>query len=133
RAVILAAGEARKPAADLAVAGNQFALAPLAQLSDGGDTVARQLLLERRADAPDQPHRLGGQEIKSIAAAEHGEAARLVQVGRDLGEKLVVGEADRDGHADLALDAAREQCQGARRRTAMDALRAGEVEKGLVD
>src|SRR6185312_15569941 len=42
RAVILAAGEARKPAADRAVAGNQFALAPLAQLSDGGDTVARQ-------------------------------------------------------------------------------------------
>jgi hypothetical protein len=70
---------------------------------------------------------------KERASAYDGEAARLFQVGRDLGEELAVGEPDRDADADLGLDAPRELRQHERRRAAMQPLGSGEVEEGLVD
>ena len=47
---------------------------------------------------------LAARKPKRLGAADHREAARLVEIGRDLGEELVVREADRDGDADLFLD-----------------------------
>ena len=43
-----------------------------------------------------KPHRLVGEEPHGLAGAQHGEAARLVEVGGDLGQELVGGEPDRD-------------------------------------
>ena len=40
--------------------------------------------------------------VDRLGLADHREAARLLEVGGDLGEELVEGEADRDGDADLA-------------------------------
>ena len=56
------------------------------------------------ADAVDEAHRLVGEEGRGFGLPEHGETARLVEVGGDLGEELVGGEPDRDSDADLLLD-----------------------------
>ena len=73
------------------------------------------------------------EEGERLASADHREAARLLEVGGDLGEELVEGEADRDGDADLVLDPPREPGEAQRRRRAVQPLGAGKVEKGLVD
>ena len=65
--------------------------------------------------------------------ADHREAARLVEVGGDLGEILAVGEPHRDGDADLLLDLAGEARQHQRRRHAVQPLGSREIEEGLVD
>ena len=68
-----------------------------------------------------------------LRASDRGKAARLVEIGRDLCQKLVVAEPDRDGDADLVFDAFLEARQGQRRRRVVHPLRAGQVEKSLVD
>ena len=50
----------------------------------------------------------GARKATASAAADHREAARLLEVRGDLGEELVVRQADRDGDADLRLDPRRE-------------------------
>ena len=44
----------------------------------------------------------GARKAGASAGAEHGKAARLVEIGRDLGEEFVAGQPDRDGDAELA-------------------------------
>ena len=61
------------------------------------------------------------------------EAARLVEVGGDLGQELVVGEADRGGDAELALDARLQAGEEDGGRRVVQPLGAGEVEEGLVE
>src|SRR6185437_16519269 len=115
-AVVLAAREAREAPADGAVAGGQLALLHRLKLADARDPVAGEAALQRRADAPEQADRPLGEERERLGPADDREAARLVEVGGDLGEELVVAEPDRDGDADLALDAAGKECKNARRR-----------------
>ncbi len=92
---------------------------------------------ERRAhllaDAPDEGHRLGRQESRGLALAQHGKSARLVEVGRELGQELVLRQADRHRDADLVLDRAREAGERTGGRAAVQPLGAGEIEEGLVD
>jgi hypothetical protein len=119
--------------ADRAVAPRQLAVVEGTQLANLRDAVARQPLGQGGADAPDQPDRLGAEELGRFSAPDDREAARLVEIGGDLGEELVVAEPDRDGDADLALDAAGQLHHRMRRRAAVQQLGAGQVEKGLVD
>ena len=75
----------------------------------------------------------GAEEVGGLGAADDPEAAGLVEVGGDLGEELVVGEADRDGQAELALDAGLQAGEEDDGRGAVQALGAGKVEEGLVE
>jgi len=68
-----------------------------------------------------------------LLATDDGEAARLVEIGGDLGEELVVGEADGNGDADFVLDALCEAAHADGGACVMQPLGAGEIEKGLVD
>jgi len=58
-----------------------------------GDAEGVQSPLQRRADAREQAHGRGGEDIARIGA-EHGESARLVPSGRDLGQQPVRREPD---------------------------------------
>ena len=89
--------------------------------------------LARFADTEDERHRLWRQERRRLGAAEHGKAARLVEIGSDLGQKFVAGEPDRDGDAQLLLDVAGKARQGLGRPHAVQPLGAGEIEKRFVD
>ncbi len=91
------------------------------------------LLLQRRADAPDERDRLVGKEAPGFGPADDREAARLVQIGGDLGQRLVVGEPDRGGDPDLGLDAPDQPDERARRARPVQPLGAREIEEGLVD
>jgi hypothetical protein len=71
------------------------------------------------ADAEDEAHRLFGEERLRFARAQDRKAARLVEIGGDLGEKLVAGKPDRDGDAELSFDLGGEARQHLRGRQAM--------------
>ena len=66
------------------------------ELADQRDPVAGKTLLHGLAHAQWKANRLVGEEGPRLGPAEDGEAARLVQVGGDVGQELVVAEADRD-------------------------------------
>ena len=119
--------------ANLPVARDQNPFVDALQITDGGNAVARQAALQRLADAPQDGNRLVAQEVDRLGAADYSEAARLVEVRGDLGEELVVAQTDRDGDADLALDAPGQHRQCLRRCPAMQPFGAGEVEEGFVD
>ncbi len=51
-----------------------------------------------------KPTGLGARNAGASSGRDHGKAARLVEIGGDLGEELVGGEPDRDGDAEIALD-----------------------------
>ena len=104
RAVVEPVREACEPCALGAVAARQFDLAGALQVADGAHAVACEPLLRHLAYAEDQRHRFGRQERRRLAAAEHREAARLVEIGGDLGEELVAGEPDRYRDAERVLD-----------------------------
>ncbi len=50
----------------------------------------RQGRLPGLADAPDDAHGSGAQEVGGLGPADHREPARLVEIGGNLGEELVV-------------------------------------------
>ena len=60
----------------------------------GGDDSANPRLvqrsLRRRTNAPDQPHRFFVQEISGFCLANHREPARLVEVGCNFGQELIM-------------------------------------------
>ena len=118
------AGEAQPGAA---VAARHRRLAARLDLPDEPDAVAPQAAGESRPHAGDLAHRQGREERKRFRAADNREAPRLVEVRRELGQQLVVAQADRHGDADLALDPARE------RRKAPGRLGALEIHIGFVD
>ncbi len=123
-------GEAR---AGFAVAADEVGGIGLLQLADGRIAVLAQGLGEDLAHAVDQAHGLPGEKAQRLGAADDGEAAGLVEVGRDLGEELVVAEAHRDGNAHLLLDLAGEAGEHFGRAGAVEGRGAGEIEKGFVD
>ena len=88
---------------------------------------------EGLADAPDQRHRLRGEERRRLGLADHRKAARLRHVGRDLGEELAIGQPDRNGDADLPLDVAWRTARAPAPAASVQPLGAGEVEERLVD
>ena len=81
------------------------------QIADGAQAILGEPRLRHLADAQDQRHRLAREEGDRLGAAEHGEAARLVEIGSDLGEELVAGQSNRNGDLDLALDSVGEARQ----------------------
>ena len=112
---------------------HQLDLVGALQVGDGAKAALHQPLLRRGADAEDEADRLVGQHLARLVLVEHGKAARLVEVGGDLGQELVAGQADRDGDADVALDVAGKARQHLCRDHAVHALGAGEIEERLVD
>ena len=75
----------------------------------------------------------GARKPSRFACAQHGKAARLVEIGSDLGQEFVAGESDRDGDRELLLDLGGKARQHLGRREAVQALGAGEIEERLVD
>src|SRR5205814_6021716 len=96
-AAVLTARQAAEPRPDPAVARRQIALVEGAELADPGDAVGGEPALHRAADAPQPADRLVGEKTPRLGAADHRETARLVETGSQLGQELVVAEADRDG------------------------------------
>src|SRR5581483_1123219 len=121
------------PQTFLAVAPHQIGLRGALQIGDDAETVLRQLRRADRANAVNEADGLWRQEGSRFGAAEHGEAARLVEIGGDLGEELVAGQPDRDGDPALALYLAGEAGQRLGWDHAVQTLGAGEIEKRLVD
>ncbi len=94
-AVVDAAGEPRTAARPRRRSGasGRASLGAL-QVADRAEAVAREPLLRHLADAEDERHRLvGARKAAASRAAEHRKAARLVEVGGDLGEELVARRA----------------------------------------
>jgi hypothetical protein len=133
RAVIFAARQVIEPLAHHAVAAHQGGFLHCLQLPDGADAVALQRGREGLADAPDQRHGSGRQERQRLLLADHREAARLVEIGSDLGEKLAVGQTDRKGDADLGLDPGRKARQRAGRGVLVKPLGARKIQERLID
>src|SRR5262249_23462620 len=133
RGPVSAGRQLRQPPAEAAVARDQLALVEAAQLADPGDTVRREAPLHRAADAPQPADGLIGQKIGGFGPAEHGEAARPVQIGGELRPKLVVAEPDGRGDPVRYLDPPGERGEELCRRGAVQCLRAAEIEKRLID
>ena len=75
----------------------------------------------------------GAKKALRLGLADDGEAARLLQLGGQLGEELVAGEADGNGDADLALDAGGDQRQRLGSGRGLGAVVVGEVEIGFIE
>ena len=103
------------------------------ELADAVEAVRLEALAERLSHAPDQAHGPLGEEGARLGPPDHGEAARLVEIGGDLGEELVVGEPDRDGDAEGLRDAALEARERAGGTAMVEPGGAGEIEEGLID
>ena len=97
------ARKAKEPRAFRSVPACQFALAGALEVADGPQSVARETLLRHLADPENQTDRFRGKKGSRLSGAQDCESARFVEVGRDLGQKLVAGEADRDGDGELLL------------------------------
>ena len=132
-AAVLAAREFVEAAAQPAVSGQQFLFVHCLKLTDCPDAVARQFSAHGLADAPNDTDRLGGKKCLGLGPADDRKAARFVEVGRDLGQELVVAQPYRSGHAGLPLDAPDQPGQHYGRRRTVQPGRSGQVEKGLVD
>src|SRR5690606_1249320 len=106
---------------------------PPGEIVEAADAGGLQRRLPGRPDAPDHPDRLARQESRRIAPPDYREAARLVEVGGDLGEELVVRQADRAREPQLSLHPIEEPREKYRRRRPVQTLGAGEVEERLVE
>ena len=130
---ILAARQFRQAQPEPAIAVRQFSPVERAQLADPQDAVGGEPALHRTADPPQPIDRLVGEKAGRLGPADHRETARLVEIGGELGEKLVVAEADRDRDPERRLDPPRKRGQRLRRRDAVHRRGAAQVEKRLVD
>ena len=122
-----------EPLAHAAKAHHQPLAIPAQQVFEGADARALQRVLTGLSDAPDHPHRPWPEKLLRLGLADHREAMRLVEIRGDLGEELVVAEADRAGHAQLVLHPLHEPRQHHRRWRTVQALGSGQVEKRLVE
>ena len=111
---------------------HQILARPAAQVGDVADPGLVERALPRLADAPDQAHGLVSKEIHRLGPPDHREAARLVEVGGDLGQELVVRQAHRPGDSQLCLHALDQLGQHRGRRAAMQPGGARKVEERLV-
>jgi hypothetical protein len=126
-AIVDAAGQPPQPAALARKLLHQFDFVGVLQIGDGAKAALRQPLLGRRPDPEDESDRLIRQHRARLDLIEDRKAARLVHVGRDLGQEFVAGQPDRNRDADAALDLAGEPRQHFRGDHAMDALGAGQI------
>ena len=123
----------KQPRALGPVAAPQVFLSGALQIADGAQPVAGKALLGDLADAEDQRHGSRGEEGGCLAAAEHGKAAWLVEIGRDLGQELILREPDGHGNTERVFDLAGKAGKRLGRRHPMQPRRAGKVHEGLVD
>jgi hypothetical protein len=127
-----AARQVPEPVAHAAEAGAKVGAVPAQEVGDGADACLFQRGLGRGADAPDDADGLGFRKASVSALADHREAAGLVEVGGDLGEELVVRQADGAGEAQFILHPFGQPGQQDGGGCAVQAGGAGEVEEGLV-
>ena len=132
-ALVLALGIGGEPAAEAAILRRQLHLGHGLQIADGVRAAGLQPSCRGLADAVDLAHRQRCQKRLGLAGADHGEAARLVQFGRELGQELVGGQADRNGDPDLALDPVGDRRQGFGRGRGLGAPFVGEIQIGFVE
>ena len=125
-------GEEREPMPELAEPRHQLLLLQRLQVGDGLQAALLHAPRRDRADTVDLAHRQRRQEVLGLGAADDREAARLLQLGGELGQELVAGKADRDRDADLVLDPPGDDRQrlGGRRR--LGAIIVRQIEIGLV-
>ncbi len=121
----------RRPSADELL--HQLDFVGALQVGDGAETALRQSLLGRRPDAEDETNRPVRQHRARFFLVERGKTARLVEVGGDLGQKLVARQPDGNRDADVALDLAGEAGQNLGGDHAVNALGAGKIQKRFVD
>ena len=133
RAVVEAAGKPRQAAAFLAVAAEELSFADALQVGDAMESVAGEPRHAGLADAVNKTRGLWRQERGRFAAAEHGKAARLVEIGCDLGEEFVASKPDRHRDAQRLLDLRGKPRQRLGRPHAVQPFGAGEIEERLVD
>jgi len=112
--------------------GEVFAVA-VEEITDGAQTGLFKAGLHGGANAPDDLDGLGPEECGGVRLAQDREAARLVEIGGDLGEELVVGQTDGGGNADFGLDAADQAGKLGGGGLAVEPLGASEIEKGFVE
>ena len=126
-------GELRESLPELAEARHEGLLGERLQVGYRLEPAVLHAPRRDRADAVDLAHRQRRQKALRFGLAYDREAARLLQLGCQLGEELVAREADGHGDADLALHAGgdQRQCFGGRRR--LGAVVVGEVEIGFVE
>ena len=101
------------------------------QIPDKAISLPLQAGRQNGPDAGQDSHRTIGKPGRGLRA-QHRKAPGLVQLGSDLGEELVGGEAYRDGQADLRLDPGLQPGQGQGGRRLVQPLRAGQVDPGFV-
>jgi hypothetical protein len=133
RARVDAACQARQPPAFVAVTAHQLDFAGSLQIGDVQKSVARIARRAGLAHPENEADRLWREERLRLVLPEHGKAARLVEVGGDLGEEFVAGQPDRDGDADVSLDRCGKPRERLRGRHPVQPRRAGEIEKCFVD
>jgi len=127
---------ARQPVETLSlgtVAAHEVALVGALQVGDQAETVARKAELGRLADAVDERHRFVGKKRRRLGTTQHGETARLVEIGGNLGQELVGGKADRNGDAEFVFNPGGKAGERSGRAHAVQALGARQVHEGLVD
>src|SRR5690554_6395358 len=78
--------EPSEPTAEAAVPSHENCFRDPLQLAGRANPIGVQTALHRRAYPGDQAYRLRGQELAGLRLADDGETARLVEIGRDLGE-----------------------------------------------
>ena len=122
-----------QPVAHLAEAGPQVLTGPAEEVGDGADACGFQCGLGGGADAPDDADGFGFQERLGLGPPDDREAAGFVEVGGDLGEVFVVGQAHRAGQAQLGFHVADQAGQHDGGGGAVEAGGAGQVEEGFVE
>ncbi len=123
----------RQRAAELAHARHQGGLGHGLQLRHHCDAAFLEPARGGAADAVDGADRQGGQDRLGLGAADHRQAAGFVAVGRQLGQRLVVAQANRDGDADIALHGAGQPGQDHHRQPVDQAVLGRQIEIGLVE
>src|SRR6266446_8720539 len=128
-AIVLAVGQASDPRSYPAVTRGEFAIAELCELTNQGNSVAGKLPLQCCPNAPQQRNRFVGEEGSRLAAANNCKAARLVEIGGDLGEEFVVAQSDRHRNVERGFHPLGERSKQLGGAHAMKHLCAAEVEK----
>jgi hypothetical protein len=132
-AIVLAARKAIEPAADRAEFCGESPFTKVLELPDRHDPARCKPPPHGFANPVNQSDRLRPQKIARFRSSDHGKPARLVEIGGNLGEELVAGEANGDGDADLIFNAPSEAYQCFRRWSAMHSPGPRQIQKSLVD
>ena len=97
------------------------------------DAALGQLLLHGLAHTPDESHWPLGEESQRFRPPEHRKSARLFEIGCQLGEKLVVRQANGSRYANFAANAGQQLCQCEGRACAVKSRGSGQIEEGFIN